>query len=201
MIFERMDIDIWEVIKGSSSKPFGFMTFTPGPGLGGHCIPIDPFYLTWKAKEVDHPTRFIELAGEINTSMPYYVVTKTIDALNERGKSICGAKILILGLAYKKDIDDQRESPSLKLISLFKKKKANVSYNDPHCPHSSGHRQYPGMNMKSVKLTEKRLKDSDVVIISTDHTAYDYEWIAKHANLVIDTRNAVKKKRKNVVKA
>jgi len=201
MIFERMDIDVWEVIETASTKPFGFMPFFPGPGYGGHCIPVDPFYMTWKAKEVDYPTKFIELAGEINTLMPYYVVSKTIENLNERGKSIKGAKILILGVAYKKDVDDQRESPSLKIISLLQEKGAKISYNDPYVPESKGHRDYPGLNLKSVPLGEKMLKRCDAVIIATDHSAYDYDWIVNNSSLVIDTRNAVKKKRKNVIKA
>jgi UDP-N-acetyl-D-glucosamine dehydrogenase len=201
MIFDRMDIDIWEVIEAASTKPFGFMPFSPGPGYGGHCIPVDPFYLTWKAKEVDYPTRFIELAGEINTLMPYYIVSKTVEALNQRKKSIKGAKVLILGLAYKKDIDDQRESPSLKIISLLQQKGAKISYNDPHVPRSPGYRKYPDLKLRSVALTEKRLRESDAVIISTDHSAYDYEWISSHAPLIIDTRNAVKKKKKSVVRA
>ncbi|MFQ6038803.1 MAG: nucleotide sugar dehydrogenase, partial [Candidatus Aminicenantales bacterium] len=201
MILERMDIDVWEVIKAASTKPFGFMPFYPGPGYGGHCIPVDPFYMTWKAKEVDHPTKFIELAGEINTQMPYYVVSKTIEALNERGKSIRGAKILILGVAYKKDVDDQRESPSLKIISLLKAKGARVAYNDPYVPESRGHRDYPGLELRSVPLTARRLRASDAVIIATAHSAYDFDWIADHAPLVIDTRNAVRKKRRHVVKA
>jgi UDP-N-acetyl-D-glucosamine dehydrogenase len=201
IIFDRMGIDIWEVIQAASSKPFGYMPFYPGPGLGGHCIPIDPFYLTWKAKEVDYQTKFIELAGEINTYMPYYVVNKTIEALNKRGKSIRNAGILVLGIAYKKDIDDQRESPSLKIISLFQAKGAKVSYNDPYVPHSAGHREYPHLNLHSVPLTAKRLKASSAVIIATDHSDYDYDWIVKNALLVVDTRNAVKKKRKNVIKA
>ena len=201
MIFERMDIDIWEVIQAASSKPFGYMPFTPGPGYGGHCIPVDPFYLSWKAKEVDYQTKFIELAGEINTSMPYYVISKTVDALNERSVPIKNAKILILGIAYKKDVDDQRESPSLKIISLFKKKGAKVFYNDPYSPETAHYRDYPDLKLKSVPLTEKRIKTFDAIVISTDHSVYDYDWIVKHANLVIDTRNAVKKKRKNVVKA
>ncbi len=201
MIFDRMGIDVWEVIRAASSKPFGFMPFYPGPGLGGHCIPIDPFYLTWKAKEVDYQTKFIELAGEINTFMPYYVKEKTIAALNERGKSIKGAKVLVLGLAYKKDIDDSRESPSLKLISLFQKKGAKVSYNDPYIPRLAGHREYPGLELKSVPLTAALLRKCDAVVISTDHTSYDYGWIVKHAPLVVDTRNAIKRRRKNVVKA
>jgi UDP-N-acetyl-D-glucosamine dehydrogenase len=201
IIFERMDIDIWEVIKAASSKPFGYMPFYPGPGYGGHCIPVDPFYLTYKAKEVDYPTKFIELAGEINTRMPYYVVNKTIDALNRKGKSVCKARILVLGIAYKKDIDDQRESPALKIISVFKEKGARVAYNDPYVPHSAGHREYPGLDLRSVALTAARLRASEAVIIATDHSVYDYDWIVRHAPLVVDTRNAVKKKRKNVIKA
>jgi UDP-N-acetyl-D-glucosamine dehydrogenase len=201
IIFERMDIDIWEVIKAASSKPFGYMPFYPGPGYGGHCIPVDPFYLTYKAKEVDYPTKFIELAGEINTRMPYYVVNKTIDALNRKGKSVCNARILVLGIAYKKDIDDQRESPALKIISVFKEKGARVAYNDPYVPHSAGHREYPGLDLRSVALTAARLRASEAVIIATDHSVYDYDWIVRHAPLVVDTRNAVKKKRKNVIKA
>jgi len=201
MIFDRMDIDIWEVIRASSTKPFGFMPFSPGPGYGGHCIPVDPFYLTWKAKEVDYPTRFIELAGEINTLMPYYVVDKIIDALNERRRVIKGAKVLVLGIAYKKDVDDQRESPSLKIISLLKDRGALVDYNDPYVVRSSGHRDYPELNMRSVELTERKLKAYDAVVIATDHSNYDYDWIVKNAFLVIDTRNAVKKKKKKVIKA
>ncbi len=201
MIFDRMGIDVWEVIQAASTKPFGFMPFFPGPGYGGHCIPVDPFYLAWKAKEVDQPTKFIELAGEINTFMPYYVVSKTSEALNESGKSIKGAKILILGLAYKENIDDQRESPSLKIISLLKKQGADVSYNDPYIPQAGGYRDYPGLVMESVELTENILKESDAVVIVTAHSDYDFDWITKKASLIIDTRNAIKKKTKNVVKA
>ncbi|MFP4082682.1 MAG: nucleotide sugar dehydrogenase [Candidatus Aminicenantes bacterium] len=201
MIFELMGIDIWEVIEAASTKPFGFQPFYPGPGYGGHCIPVDPYYLTWKAKEVEYPTKFIELAGEINTRMPYHVVSKTMEALNERGRSIKGARILILGIAYKKDVDDQRESPSLKIISLLRKKGARVSYNDPYVPRSYGHRDYPGLELASVHLNPKKLKSFDAVVIATDHSDYDFDWIAEHSSLVIDTRNAVKKKRKNVVKA
>lgn len=201
MIFDRMGIDIWEVVEAASTKPFGFMTFLPGPGYGGHCIPVDPYYLAWKAKEVDHPTKFIELAGEINTFMPYYVVTKTIEALNKKGKSAQGARILILGIAYKEDIDDQRESPALKIISLLQKKGAKVSYNDPYVPQSYGHRDYPGLELKSVALTEKMLKKFDAVIIATAHSDYDFEWIAENSSLIVDTRNAIKNKRNNVVKA
>jgi len=201
MIFELMDIDIWEVIQAASTKPFGYKPFYPGPGYGGHCIPVDPFYLTWKAKEVDYQTKFIELSGEINTLMPYHVVTKVVEALNAKGRSIKGAKVLVLGIAYKKDVDDQRESPALKIISLLQKRGAKVSYNDPHVPQSFGHRDYPGLNLKSVDLTARNLRGFDAVIIATDHSVYDYEWIAKNAALIIDTRNAIKRKRKNVVKA
>ncbi len=201
MIFERLDIDIWEVIQASSSKPFGFMPFYPGPGYGGHCIPVDPFYLTWKAKEVDYSTKFIELAGEINTAMPYYVISKTSEALGERGRCLAGSKILVLGVAYKKDIDDQRESPALKIISILQKKGARVSYNDPLVPRSSGHREYPGLNLRSVPLTAARLRASDAVIIATAHSAYDYPWLVKNARLIIDSRNAIKGRRRNVVKA
>ena len=201
MIFERLGIDIWEVIKAASSKPFGYMPFYPGPGLGGHCIPIDPFYLTWKAREVDYSTKFIELAGEINTAMPYYVVSKTIEALSERGKPFKKARVLVLGIAYKKDIDDQRESPSLKIISLLQAKGLKVEYNDPYCPETAGHREYPDMNLRSVPLTAQRLRKADAVIIATDHSDYDYDWIARTARLVVDTRNAVKKPYPSVIKA
>ena len=201
IVADKMGINIYEVIDAAATKPFGFVPYKPGPGLGGHCIPIDPFYLTWKAKEVDYQTKFIELAGEINTFMPYYVRQKTIEALNERGKSVKNAKVLVLGLAYKKDIDDSRESPSLKIISLFQDKGAKVSYNDPYIPHLVGHREYPGLEMKSVPVTKALLRKCDAVVISTDHTAYDYDMIVRNAPLVIDTRNAVKRPRKNVVKA
>ncbi len=201
MIFDRMGIDVWEVIEAASSKPFGFMPFSPGPGYGGHCIPVDPFYLTWKAKEVDYQTKFIELAGEINIFMPYYVVGKTIDALNERGKTFRDVKILVLGLSYKKDIGDPRESPALKIISLLQGKGIYVAYNDPYVPVMMEYRDYPGLKLRSVKLTEKRLQSFDAVIIATDHSVYDFDWIVKHSSLVVDTRNAVKKKRKNVIKA
>ena len=201
MIFDRMGIDIWEVVEAASTKPFGFMPFQPGPGYGGHCIPVDPFYLSWKAREVDYPTRFIELAGEINTLMPYYVVSRTVEALNERGRSIKGAKILILGISYKKDIDDQRESPSLKIISLLQVKGAKVFYNDPYAPQASGYRDYPELKLKSVELTARKLKEYAAVIVATDHSVYDYDWIVKNSRLIIDTRNAIKKKRKSVIKA
>jgi UDP-N-acetyl-D-glucosamine dehydrogenase len=191
MLFDRMGIDIWEVVEAAKTKPFGFQAFYPGPGLGGHCIPIDPFYLTWKAREYDFHTKFIELAGEINTYMPYYVVEKTVNALNERNTPIKNAKILILGLAYKKDVDDVRESPSLKLIELFLSRGAKVEYNDPHIPKTKRMRQYD-FQMESVSLTEDNLASYDCVVISTNHSAYDYGFIVRHSRLIIDTRNATK---------
>lgn len=203
MLSDRMGINIWEVIDAAATKPFGFTPFYPGPGLGGHCIPIDPFYLSWKAKEYDFATRFIELAGEVNTSVPYYVVSKVVDSLNEVKKSINGANVVILGLAYKKDIDDQRESPALKIIELLLKKGAEIVYNDPHVAEFSGLRNYD-FAMKSEELTAELLCGADVVIIATDHTAYDYEWIVEHSRLVVDTRNATKnvlKDRKKIVRA
>jgi UDP-N-acetyl-D-glucosamine dehydrogenase len=192
MLFDRMGIDIWEVIEASSTKPFGFMPFYPGPGLGGHCIPIDPFYLTWKAREYDFNTRFIELAGEVNTSMPYYVVQKLVDALNDRGKSIKDAKVLILGAAYKKDVDDIRESPAVKIITLLQERGAVVNYHDPYISVIEEMRKYPGFRMISIELTEKVLRDSDCVAIITNHSCYDYNWILEHSNLIIDTRNVYK---------
>lgn len=201
MIFERMGIDVWEVIAAASSKPFGYMPFYPGPGYGGHCIPIDPFYLTWKAKEVDYTTKFIELAGEINTAMPYYVVAKTVDALNARGVAIKGARVLVLGVAYKKDIDDQRESPALKIISLLQERGAKVAYHDPYVPRSRGHREYPGLDLSSVPLSAARVKGSDAVVIATDHSCLDYVQIVRQARLVVDARNAVKRRARNVIKA
>ena len=200
LLFDRMGIDIWEVIEAAKTKPFGFQAFYPGPGLGGHCIPVDPFYLTWKAKEYEFHTRFIELAGEINTSMPYYVVNKTMEALNNIGKSIKGAKILILGAAYKKDVDDLRESPSLKIITLLQDKGAIVDYNDPYIPEIPPLRKY-SLKMHSVELTEENLKSYDALVIVTDHSVYDPSVILKNANLIIDTRNLIKTKHPKVVKA
>lgn len=189
MLFDRMGIDVWEVVKASSTKPFGFMPFYPGPGLGGHCIPIDPFYLTWKAREYDFSTRFIELAGEINSQMPYYVVQKTVDALNKHGKSIKGARILVLGAAYKKDVDDIRESPAVKILTLLKDKGSNVTYHDPYIPIIEGMRKYPDLIMKSVDLNNKILEKQDCVLIVTDHSNVDYKLILEKSKLVIDTRN------------
>jgi len=191
IIFDKMGIDIWKVIDAAKTKPFGFQPFYPGPGLGGHCIPIDPFYLSWKAKRYDVTARFIELAGELNISMPYYVIAKVADALNKRGKSIKGSKILVLGLAYKKDVDDLRESPSIILIEQLQARGAKVAYNDPHIPQTHKQREHD-LKLKSTPLTPANLKKFDVVLISTDHTAYDYNFIVKHARAVVDTRNATK---------
>jgi UDP-N-acetyl-D-glucosamine dehydrogenase len=185
----RMGIDIFEVIDAAKTKPFGFQAFYPGPGLGGHCIPIDPFYLSWKAKQFDFRTKFIELAGEVNTAMPYYVMEATAAALNERGKPLKGSKILILGLAYKKDIDDLRESPALTIIELLQKRGAEVFYNDPYFP-SVGRGRHYNLNLTCTPL--ERLEQYDCVMIVTDHSAYDYQRIVKESQLVIDTRNATK---------
>jgi len=203
MILDRMGIDVWEVIHAASTKPFGYMPFYPGPGLGGHCIPIDPFYLTWKAREFEISTRFIELAGEVNTHMPYYVINKLVDALNQNQKSINGSRILILGLAYKKNIDDLRESPSLKLMEIIAEKGGLADYHDPYIPKLGRTRHY-NFEMKSVELTAKTLKGYDAVVISTDHSVFDMDFIVRHANLVIDTRNAtakVKTGREKIVQA
>jgi len=183
----RMGIDIWEVIEAASSKPFGFQAFYPGPGLGGHCIPIDPFYLSWKAKEFDFHTRFIELAGEVNQHMPYHVVDSVGRALNERQKAVKGSKVLVLGLAYKKDIDDLRESPSLTVIELLQKQGAHVSYNDPYFPFVARGRKY-NLQMKGSNLDD--LGQYDCVLIVTDHSDYDYRRIVGEAQLIVDTRNA-----------
>ncbi len=185
----RMGLDIWEVIEAASTKPFGFHPFYPGPGLGGHCIPVDPFYLSWKAKEWDFRTRFIELAGEINTNMPYHVLASVGGALNRRRKSINGAKILVLGVAYKKDIDDLRESPSLTIIELLQKEGGQVSYHDPYFPFIGKGRKYD-LQMKCVEL--KNLEQYDCIVIVTDHSDYDYRAIVEQAQLVVDTRNATR---------
>ena len=189
----RMGLDIWEVIDSAATKPFGFMPFYPGPGLGGHCIPVDPYYLSWKAREYDFATRFIELAGEINTAMPYNVVESVSEALNERERSLKGSKILLLGVAYKKDVDDLRESPSLKLLELLTARGAKLDYNDPYFPSLFKMRHYDFSNMRSVELTPDRLAGYDCVLIATDHSSYDYEAIVRHSKLVVDTRNATRK--------
>ena len=185
-----MKIDIWEVIEAASTKPFGYQAFYPGPGLGGHCIPIDPFYLTWKAKAIGRNTKFIELAGEINAQMPVYVVSQVVSALNARGRALKGAKVLIIGIAYKRDIDDVRESPAAEIIELLWTGGAKVSYHDPHVPTFADMRAHD-IDLSSSPLTEQALKDHDCVLIVTDHTSVDYEKIGKYAPLVVDTRNAM----------
>lgn len=203
IVFEKMGIDIWEVINAASSKPFGYMPFYPGPGLGGHCIPIDPFYLTWRAREFECATRFIELSGEINTAMPEYVITRLIDALNFAKKSLCGSKILLLGIAYKKDVDDDRESPSWRLLELLEKHGASVEYHDPFVPKLKQTRKHH-FKLSSIKLTPAKIATFDAVLISTAHTDVDYAMLGQHAKLIIDTRNAmatIKKVKAKIVKA
>jgi len=203
VLFDRMGIDVWEVIEAASTKPFGYQPFWPGPGLGGHCIPIDPFYLTWKAREYEIPTRFIELAGEINAGMPLWVVQKTADALNQTRKTINGSRILILGAAYKADVDDVRESPAIRIIELLEERGAQVCYHDPWIPRMPEMRAHP-MVKTSVTLTEDLLRGTDAVVIVTAHSNVDYAWVVKHAPLVIDSRNAtkaVKDGREKIVKA
>jgi UDP-N-acetyl-D-glucosamine dehydrogenase len=192
LLGERMDIDIWEVIEAASTKPFGFTPFFPGPGLGGHCIPIDPFYLSWKAKEYDFSTRFIQLAGEINTAMPHHVVERIGEALNEKAKAIRGSKILIVGVAYKKDVDDVRESPALEIMKLLKERGAELSYTDPYIPRLHRMREYDFSYMSSVPLNEDTLRNVDLVLITTDHTSVDYQFVVEHSRITVDTRNATK---------
>lgn len=200
IIFDKMGIDIWEVINAAKTKPFGYMPFYPGPGLGGHCIPIDPFYLTWKAREFDYPTKFIELAGEINSTMPRYVVEKTLEALNDRKKTLNGSRVLIIGLAYKKNVDDIRESPSFKLWKLLEEKGAVVDYYDPYCSAVRDTRHYPQYSSRKSIENLDNVKSYDIVIVSTDHDCIDYDFLKNNANLIIDTRNAVKPG-KNIIKA
>jgi UDP-N-acetyl-D-glucosamine dehydrogenase len=192
VLFTRMGIDVWEVIDAAKTKPFGFQAFYPGPGLGGHCIPIDPFYLTWLARRNGMNTRFIELAGEINTSMPQYVVQRLVSALNDRRKPLNGSKICVLGAAYKKDVDDPRESPSFVLMELLLAGGAVLSYNDPHVPHLPKMRHHDLPQMSSQPLTAEFLAEQDCVLIATDHSAYDYGFVVQHCQLVVDTRNATK---------
>ena len=200
IISDSMGINIHEVISAASTKPFGFTPFYPGPGLGGHCIPIDPFYLTWKAKEFGINTRFIELAGEINTNMPKWVLGKTIDALNERKKPLKKAKILILGIAYKKNVDDTRESPGIELIKLFLEKGATVHYSDPFIPVFPKMRKY-SYNMLSVKISQKKIASYDAIVLSTNHDKFNYPMIQRNAKLIIDTRGVFKNKTLNLVSA
>ncbi|MBN1394470.1 MAG: nucleotide sugar dehydrogenase [Pirellulales bacterium] len=191
ILFDRIGLDVWEVIDAAKTKPFGFQAFYPGPGLGGHCIPIDPFYLTWLARCRGMTTRFIELAGEINTSMPRYVIDRLTEALNSRGKAVRGSKVCVLGVAYKKDVDDARESPAFVLIELLRKLGAEVSYNDPHIPSLPRTRHF-SIPLESSPLSEEFLAGRDCVLIVTDHSAYDYDFIVRHAPLVVDSRNATK---------
>lgn len=204
VIFDKMNIDVWKVITAARTKPFGFHAFYPGPGLGGHCVPIDPFYLAWKAKEYGQPTRFIELAGEINRSMPEYVVGKLSDALNRDNRHIKGGRILVLGVSYKRDVGDTRESPALTIMDMLLRSGAQVSYHDPHVKSISGTRRYPDLQMKSVDLSEETLAAHDAVLIITDHSSVDYERVVSKSSLVVDTRNAcegVKEHRERIIKA
>jgi UDP-N-acetyl-D-glucosamine dehydrogenase len=193
----RMGMDIWEVIDAAATKPFGFMPFYPGPGLGGHCIPVDPYYLSWKAREYDFATRFIELAGEVNTAMPYNVVEAIANALNDRQKALKGSRILVLGVAYKKDVDDLRESPTLKIMQLLIEHGARVDYNDPYFPQLHKMRHYDYSHMRSIDLTPANLTAFDCVVIATDHSSYDYQAIVDAAPLVVDTRNATRRIARN----
>ena len=202
VVLQAMGIDVWEVIQAASTKPFGFQAFYPGPGLGGHCIPIDPYYLTWKAREVGHATRFIELAGEVNRSMPEYVVHRTSLALNQQGKAVKNSRILVVGLAYKPDVDDVRESPSFEIIEKLEELGAHVDYNDPHVAHTHKMRHHD-LKMSSVDLNPQSLASYDCIVIATNHQAYDWQMIADHSKLIVDTRNALKGigKKSNVVQA
>jgi UDP-N-acetyl-D-glucosamine dehydrogenase len=194
---ERLGVDVWEVIDAAASKPFGFMKFTPGPGLGGHCIPIDPLYLSWKMKAFQYNARFIELAADINTNMPRYVVSRVVDAFNDRGKALKGSKCLVLGAAYKPDIDDIRESPALDVIGLLQKKGAQVEYHDPFIPRL---RTHDDLEMQSVPDLMEAVRRSDCVVIITNHSEYDYQAILKEAKFIFDSRNALGKLGKNTPK-
>lgn len=200
IVCDKMGIDVYEVIRAAATKPFGFVPYYPGPGLGGHCIPIDPFYLTWKAREYGVHTRFIELAGEINSAMPKWVITKLADALNEHGKALRGSKILVLGVAYKKNVDDPRESPSIEIMELLQQKGAVFAYSDPHIPVFPRMREHY-FDLKSVDLTAKSLAEYDCVLIATNHDAFDYPLIRKHAKLIIDTRGVYSEPAAHIIKA
>jgi UDP-N-acetyl-D-glucosamine dehydrogenase len=200
IIAERMEIDIFEVIRAASTKPFGFVPYYPGPGLGGHCIPIDPFYLTWKARQYGVHTRFIELAGEINSAMPHWVIERVTEALNQRSKPLRGSRVLVLGIAYKKNVDDMRESPAVELMALLMRKGALVEYCDPHVPVFPKMRKYR-FEMRSVPLSAQTLSQYDLVLLATDHEAFDYELIRRHACLIVDTRGAYREPASNVVRA
>ena len=200
IVADRMGIDIYEVIRAASTKPFGFTPYYPGPGLGGHCIPIDPFYLTWKAREYDLNTRFIELAGEVNTNMPRWVVGKVMDALNERGKSLKGARVLVLGIAYKKNVDDMRESPAVELMELLQEKGALIEYTDPHVPVFPRMREHH-FDLESVEPTPERVREYDLLLLATDHSKFDYQMFSQHAQLIVDTRGVYTEPATNIVRA
>ena len=200
LMCDKLGIDVWEVVAAAATKPFGFMPFYPGPGLGGHCIPIDPFYLSWKVRQTGFEPRFIELAGHINSNMPHYVVDKVAEALNSRRKSINGSKVLIAGIAYKRDIDDMRESPALDVMSLLHAKGAVVTYADPWVPHLDGHEWQGAIDLAAIDLTTAALKAADCVVITTEHKAFDYAQILREADIIVDTRNAIKGSFPNVFK-
>jgi UDP-N-acetyl-D-glucosamine dehydrogenase len=193
-VCERLGVDVWDVIEAAATKPFGFMKFSPGPGLGGHCIPLDPHYLAWKMKTLQYRTRMIEVASEINSDMPQYVARKAADALNYEGKALSGSRILVLGIAYKRDIDDLRESPAMEVIRLLQEKGADVAYHDPHCPiiRDDGHTAIKGLPLYSLPLTRAVLNSADLVVIVTDHSSVDYQFVADQAPLVLDTRGAMR---------
>ncbi len=202
IVYERLGIDIWEVLDAAATKPFGFMRFNPGPGWGGHCIPVDPFYLAWKAREYGVTSRFVELAGEINVAMPHFLVAKLQKALSDRRTPLGGSKILLVGVAYKKDVDDTRESPALELFQILSSHGAEVSYHDPHIPVLPKTRRHPALEVaSSVPLSPETLRDFDAVVIVTDHTAVDYAMILRHAKLVVDARGVFRAEHPNVVKA
>ncbi|MCL6564094.1 MAG: nucleotide sugar dehydrogenase [Firmicutes bacterium] len=196
LLCDRMQIDVWEVLEAAATKPFGIQVFHPGPGVGGHCIPLDPFYLSWKAREYDFPTRFIELAGEINIRMPFFVVEKVQRALNQRRKALNGSKVLLLGVAYKRDVNDERESPALKVYQLLEEAGAQVRYHDPYIPTVKPH-PFFRRHIRSVPLTEELLAEVDCVVITTDHSVLDYQWVVDHSPLVVDTRNATRAVRRH----
>jgi UDP-N-acetyl-D-glucosamine dehydrogenase len=200
IVADRMGIDIFEVVDAAATKPFGFTAYYPGPGLGGHCIPIDPFYLTWKAREYGVHTRFIELAGELNASMPDYVITKLMHGLNDHGRSLKGSRVLVLGIAYKKNVDDERESPCIEILDKLVKKGTAVDYSDPHIPTFKKKRDYDYV-MNSVILTPDTLASYDAVVLATDHDAFDYDMIKANAKLIVDTRGKYRGDNNNVIKA
>lgn len=200
VVSDRMGIDIFEVVDAAATKPFGFTPYYPGPGLGGHCIPIDPFYLTWKAREYGLHTRFIELSGEVNRAMPEYVISKTMDGLNEQGKPLKGSRVLVLGIAYKKNVDDMRESPSVEIMEMLEKKGANVAYSDPHVPRFPKMREHH-FDLSSESLSEENLVSFDAVILATDHDLFDYDLIVKYSQILVDTRGKYRVPLSNVIKA